>query len=60
MFLIGNFGEFASRAGTLIEERTSDLRQAGVPLGRYSSLSADFWDDFPGPLAVPVGDQRGV
>jgi hypothetical protein len=36
----------ASQARTLIEERTSDLRQAGVPLGLYSSLGADFWDDF--------------
>jgi hypothetical protein len=36
----------ASQARTLVEQRSTDLRQAGVPLDLYSSLGADFWNDF--------------
>ncbi len=36
----------ASQTWKLVEQRSSDLRQAGVPLDLYSSLGADFWADF--------------
>jgi hypothetical protein len=36
----------ASQARTLVEERSSDLRQARVPLDLYPPLGGDFWDEF--------------
>lgn len=36
----------ASQARTLVDELETDLRYAGVPVGLYPALGADFWDEF--------------
>jgi hypothetical protein len=36
----------ASQARTLVDRLAADLRHAGIPLGLFNSLGADFWDDF--------------
>jgi len=36
----------ASQARTLVEELSSDLQRAGVPVGLYPALGPDFWDEF--------------
>ncbi|MGH2874223.1 MAG: hypothetical protein ACRDL5_17405, partial [Solirubrobacteraceae bacterium] len=36
----------ASQARTLVEELSSDLQRAGVPVGLYPALGPDFWNEF--------------
>jgi hypothetical protein len=36
----------ASQARTLVEELSSDVQRAGVPVGLYPALGSDFWNDF--------------
>lgn len=45
---IGELSDYllASRARTLVEELSSDLQRAGVPVGLYPALGPDFWDEF--------------
>lgn len=45
---IGNLSDYllASQARTLVEELSSDLQRAGVPVGLYPTLGPDFWDEF--------------
>ncbi len=45
---IGDLSDYllASQARTLVEELSSDLQRAGVPMGLYPALGLDFWDEF--------------
>ena len=49
----------ASKARTLVERLAEDLRFARVPLGLYTSLGADYWDDFTAITLQLLRSARG-
>jgi hypothetical protein len=49
----------ASQARSLVDELTPDLQQAGVPLGQFTALGPDFWDDFTVIARTVVRNAQG-
>jgi hypothetical protein len=48
----------ASQARSLVDELALDLQQAGVPLGLFTALGPDFWDDFTAITRMVVRTAR--
>ena len=57
---IGDLSDYllASQARTLVEELSSDLQRAGVPMGLYPALGPDFWDEFTEVSRTAVRNAR--
>lgn len=45
----------ASQARTLVDEIATDLQHAGAPVGLYSALGLDFWDEFAEIVRAVIG-----
>ena len=48
----------ASQARTLVDELSTDIAHAGVPLGMFTALGPDFWDDFAAIARMLAGKAR--
>lgn len=57
---IGDLSDYvlASRDRTLVEELSSDLQRAGVPVGLYPALGTAFWDEFTEIARTAVRNAR--
>lgn len=49
----------ASQARALVDDIAADLQNAGVPLGLFTALGPDFWDDFAAIARMLVRNGRG-
>jgi hypothetical protein len=50
----------ASSARTLVDAISADLQNAGVPLGLFTALGADFWNDFAAISRMLVRNAKGT
>lgn len=57
---IGDLSDYllASQARTLVDELSSDLQRAGVPVGLYPALGPDFWNEFTEVARTAVRNAR--
>jgi hypothetical protein len=50
----------ASKARTLVDDIAAELQSAGIPLGLFTALAPDFWDDFTAITRMLVRNAKGL